>query len=192
MFALRKRAPVRESCKVQLTRDLLIGCGSRRDRVITVRRKEWVNLVTLDNVAAHNPDVLHDLTEPRLPFEDNSVSELHCYEVLEHLGQQGDAATLFAQFSDYWRVLEPDGLLCASCPTWHGMWAWGDPSHTRIISPGTLTFLSQAEYTKQIGKTAMSDFRHLYRADFDVVLAEERGETFYFALKAVKPSRISV
>lgn len=172
--------------------DLLIGCGSKRDRVISVRRREWQNLVTLDNVASHEPDVLHDLREPRLPFEDNSVGELHAMEVLEHLGQQGDAETLFRQFSDYWRVLVPGGLLCASCPTWHSMWAWGDPSHTRIISPGTLTFLDQAEYTKQVGKTAMSDFRHIYRADFRVVLAEERETTFYFALEAVKPSRCSL
>ena len=175
-----------------MPRDLLIGCGSRRNRIISVRRKEWGELTTLDNIASHKPDVVHDLREPRLPFDDDSFDELHCYEVLEHLGQQGDAETLLRQFADYWRVLKPGGLLCASCPTWHSMWAWGDPSHTRIISPGTLVFLSQAEYTKQIGKTAMSDFRHIYRADFQPVLQQEQGESFYFALEAVKPSRISV
>lgn len=175
-----------------MPRDLLIGCGSRRNRIISLRRKEWGELVTLDNVASHKPDVLHDLREPRLPFEDNSFQELHAYETLEHLGQQGDAETLLRQFADYWRVLEPGGLLCASCPSWDSMWAWGDPSHTRIISPGTLVFLDQAEYTKQIGKTAMSDFRHIYRADFVARLAEVQVGTFYFALEAIKPSRISV
>lgn len=175
-----------------MERDLLIGCGSRRNRILNVRRSEWRNLVTLDNVASHKPDVLHDLRESRLPFDDDSFDELHATEVLEHLGQQGDAETLFAQFSDYWRVLKPGGLLCASCPAWHSIWAWGDPSHTRIISPATLVFLDQAEYTKQIGKTPMSDFRHIYKADFRAVLAEERGDQFFFALEALKPSRISV
>jgi SAM-dependent methyltransferase len=160
--------------------------------MINVRRGEWRNLVTLDNVASHKPDIVHDLNHGLLPFESDSFDEIHAYEVLEHLGKQGDAEWLFAQFSDYWRVLKPGGLLCASCPTWHSIWAWGDPSHTRIISPGTLVFLDQAEYTKQIGKTAMSDFRHIYKADFRAVLAEEQGESFFFALEAVKPSRISV
>lgn len=173
-------------------RDLLLGFGSRRNRIINVRRSEWGHLVTLDNVASHNPSVLHNLREPRLPFDDNSFDELHAYEVLEHLGQQGDAETLFAQFSDYWRVLKPGGLLCASCPMWHSIWAWGDPSHTRIISPATLVFLDQTEYTRQIGKTAMSDFRHIYKADFRAVFAEAGGDSFLFALEAVKPSRISV
>jgi hypothetical protein len=173
-------------------RDLLLGCGSRRNRMLNVRRGEWRNLVTLDNVASHKPDVLHDLSRGLLPFDADAFDELHAYEVLEHIGQQGDAAHLFAQFSDYWRVLKPSGLLCASCPTWHSIWAWGDPSHTRIISPGTLVFLDQAEYTKQIGKTAMSDFRHIYKADFRAVFAEERGDSFFFALEAVKPSRISI
>lgn len=191
-------------------RDLLVGCGSRRDRIINVRRSEWRNLVTLDNVASHKPDVLFDLTElgdwpgpesltslssgrkAELPFDDDSLSEVHGYEVLEHIGAQGDYRKLFAQFTEFWRVLKPGGLFCASCPAWHSMWAWGDPSHTRIISPGTLVFLDQSEYTRQIGKTPMSDFRHIYKADFRAVLAEERGEQFFFALEAVKPSRISV
>lgn len=200
-----------------IERDLLIGCGSRRNRIINVRRSEWRNLVTLDNVASHEPDVLFDLStignwSPGeligaddgkiigyrkrgyrvMPFGEDSFDELHGYEVLEHIGTQGDYRKLFAQFTEFWRVLKPGGLLCATCPSWHSIWAWGDPSHTRIISPATLVFLDQTEYTRQIGKTAMSDFRHIYKADFRAVFAEEREDQFFFALEAVKPSRISV
>lgn len=153
-------------------------------------RAAWGELVTLDNVESHKPDVLHDLREPRLPFEAGSFDEVHCYDVLEHLGQQGDEETLFAQFSDYWRVLKPDGYLCAICPSWKSIWAWGDPSHTRIISSGTLVFLDQSQYTRQVGKTAMSDFRHIYRADFAPVLIQEDDNQLVFILRAVKPSRI--
>lgn len=175
-----------------MPRDLLIGCGSTRDMRISVgERTQWGELVTLDNVASHKPDVLHDLREPRLPFDDDSFESLHAYEVLEHVGQQGDAETFFRQFSDYWRVLKAGGMLCATCPSVTSRWAWGDPSHTRIISPETLTFLSQPEYTKQIGKTAMSDFRHIYRADFDIAVQDD-GQSCAFRLTAVKPSRISV
>jgi SAM-dependent methyltransferase len=176
-----------------MPRDLLIGCGSQRRRLFNVNgRGEWGELVALDNVASHKPDVLFDLTSGPLPFEDNSFDELHGYEILEHIGRQGDAVTFFAQFSDYWRVLKPGGHLCATCPSWKSIWAWGDPSHTRVLSSATLTFLNQPEYTKQIGKTAMSDFRHLYRADFDVLHITEDENVFQFVLRAVKPSRVSL
>lgn len=35
----------------------------------------------------------------------------------------------------------------------------------------------------------MTDFRHIYRADFTLVYAEPMGESLYFALRAEKPSR---
>jgi hypothetical protein len=37
----------------------------------------------------------------------------------------------------------------------------------------------------------MSDFRYLYQADFEAVLAQEEQETLSFILRAVKPSRIT-
>jgi hypothetical protein len=42
---------------------------------------------------------------------------------------------------------------------------------------------------KQVGVTAMSDFRYLYRADFERTRLEVANGTFAFVLKAVKPSR---
>ena len=66
------------------------------------------------------------------------------------------------------------------------MWAWGDPGHTRVINEGTLVLLSQKEYKKQVGKTQMTDYRHLYKMDFDIELAEYNEDKFCFALKAIK------
>lgn len=176
-----------------MSRELLLGCGSRCQKLFTIDgRSTWGELVTLDNVESHKPDVLHDLRDPALPFPDEHFDEVHGYEVLEHIGQQGDAELLLRQFTDYWRVLKPGGHLCATCPSWASLWAWGDPSHTRIISSGTLVFLNQAEYTKQIGRTPMSDFRHIYKADFEPVHIEENEHNLRFVLRAVKPSRVSV
>jgi hypothetical protein len=79
-----------------------------------------------------------------------------------------------------------------------------------VIGLETLTFLSQKEYAEQLdvpNPGPMSDFRRIYKADFDVVYWHERrpehshplpdccrrqandgsGE---WALRAVKPSRI--
>jgi len=148
--------------------------------------REWKNLITLDIDPKCNPDIPHDLNDLPYPFRDNEFNEIHAYEVLEHCGTQGDWKYFFNQFSEFWRILKPDGMFFATVPQWNALWAFGDPGHTRIINQGTLVFLSQKEYEKQIGKTAMTDYRYVYRADFDIELSETNKGTFIFALKARK------
>ena len=125
-----------------MKKQLLIGCGSRR---VNLTGRVWEELVTLDINPAHDPDVLHDLTVLPLPFRDDEFDEIHAYEILEHTGQQGDYRFFFAQFQEFWRILKPDGLFIATVPHWQGLWAWGDPGHTRVINEGTLVFLCQEE-----------------------------------------------
>lgn len=176
--------------------ELLIGCGTRKTKVLFLpdlgQTQEWTQLTRLDIEPSHQPDVVHDLEELPWPFEDNAFDEVHAYEVLEHLGRQGDARSFCAHFSEVWRVLKPGGLLFATCPSINSVWLWGDPSHKRVISSQSLVFLNQPQYTAQVGKTPMSDFRSFYKADFDIMTQQTNGDTFAFVLRAVKPSRISV
>lgn len=174
--------------------ELLAGCGSNREKKLKKSGSSgWAKLVTLDFNADHNPDVVHDLTKLPYPFEDNTFDELHFYDVLEHLGQQGDFLTFFAQFSEFWRILKPDGVLFGISPGPQSPWLWADPSHTRAILPESLTFLDQTEYKKQVGKTPMSDFRWCYNADFQVEHSQvdTPSHQHVYALRAIKPSRIS-
>jgi SAM-dependent methyltransferase len=168
--------------------ELIIGCGAQKNKKMmgSDDKKTFVNPTTLDINPDHKPDIVHDLEVLPLPFDDDSFNEIHAYEVLEHTGAQGDYIFFFAQFSEFWRILKPNGHLCATVPAWNSLWAWGDPSHKRIINQGTLVFLSQQEYEKQIGKTAMSDFRYLYKADFKTVFVKPMTENLYFMLKAIK------
>lgn len=173
--------------------ELLLGCGGKREkRLSRVGREAWSGLVTLDIEARHNPDLVCDLDRLPLPIADDSADEIHAYHVLEHCGRQGDWRFFFAQWSDFWRILRPDGLFFGIVPAAVSPWAWGDPSHTRIVSRESLTFLSQPEYDQQIGQTAMSDYRSVYRADFEPLLLDGNEHEFQFALRAVKPSRITV
>ena len=167
---------------------LLLGCGSSRvKKLVRQGHPDWDGLVTVDLEPSHQPDIVHDLNEP-LPFEANSASEIHIYEVLEHLGRQGDYRFFFDQFSDFWRVLEPGGFLLGTVPLPTSPWAWGDPSHTRVIPKESFVFLSQPNYAN-VGKTAMTDFRSIYKADFDVVHLAEGEHVLEFALQAIKPAR---
>ena len=68
---------------------------------------------------------------------------------------------------------------------WDSTWAWSDPGHTRVISRGSLIFLSQAEYS-QVGRTAITDYRSIYKADFKPLAFEEKEHTFGFILEAIK------
>lgn len=172
--------------------ELLIGAGSKHEKRISPSDKPgWHELVTLDINKDHNPDVVWDLTQRPLPFEDNTFDEVHAYEVVEHLGRQGDYRAWFAEWEEWWRILKPDGYFIGTSPHWSSRWCWGDPGHTRAMGPEVLTYLSQTEYERQVGVTAITDYRFCYRADFDLVHSDiDEHKTFQFGLRAVKPSRI--
>lgn len=163
-------------------RHLIIGAGWK-DRMAPA------DTITLDINPDVDPNILHDLEELPYPFDDEEFDSITACEVLEHTGQQGDHRFFFEQFSEFYRILKPGGRIIASTPRWDSMWAWSDPSHKRIISEGTIVFLDQQAYIDQCGKTAMTDFRYLYQADFHTEELRKDADHLYFTLSAVKPSR---
>jgi SAM-dependent methyltransferase len=147
------------------------------------------NTITLDINPDVEPDILHDLEVFPYPFDDEEFDSITAHQVLEHTGTQGDHRFFFAQFSEFYRILKPNGRIIADVPRWDRMWAFGDPSHKRIINEGTLAFLDQQEYIDQCGKTPMTDFRRIYQADFSVAEISQDEGHLYFTLVAIKPSR---
>jgi len=123
-------------------RELLIGCGRARDKRILVPCHraappgKWMNLTTLDLNPNVGADLQCDLNaappwcaivngEPfHRVFESDYWDEIHAYEVLEHLGQLGDAHSFLGHFSELWRLLKPNGYLCATVPSWHSRLGW--------------------------------------------------------------------
>lgn len=164
--------------------------------------QDWTCLTTLD----HDPNVDPQVTPEhfdrhvewdlnrhiKLPFDDDAFDEVHAYHVLEHLGAQGDFQFFFWQFSEFWRITKPGGSFCAIVPEPGSIWVWGDPGHVRVFHPALLTFLDQDEYTKQVGRTGLADYRRFYRADWRPVSMQTADDSFAFRLLCEKPSRISV
>lgn len=196
--------------------ELLLGCGFQRTKLLVPpgSSSSWQELVTCDSNPNCKPDVICNLDTgysnswiaeikqtatrfiehpPYLTrigfFKENFFAEVHAYEVLEHLGSQGDASSFFNTFTNIYRVLVPGGYLCASVPSRFSPWLWGDPGHRRVIYPESLSFLDQTSYN-QLGFTAQSDYRYLYQGDFNIVSSVDDKTFHKFILQAVKPSRL--
>jgi len=169
--------------------ELLIGCGNSREKRLDANRSNvWRNVYTLDIDPNTRPDIVWDLNDLPLPFDDETFEEIHAYEVLEHTGKQGDWQFFFKQFAEFWRILKPMGRFYATTPMWDSEWAWGDPGHVRVFTFGTLQFLRQAAYARDIGKTMMTDYRHVWPHDFEVEGAQETNGQFCFVLRKMAPS----
>jgi predicted SAM-dependent methyltransferase len=197
--------------------ELLLGCGFARKKLLGLpgRPLEWAGLVTCDVNAKCSPDILCDLDPPdsryaadfdweiekvsesavaltvaedeQIFFRENMFEEVHAYEVLEHLGQQGFTKSFFCTFYNIHRILKPGGHLFATVPSRFSAWLWGDPSHRRVICAESLAFLSQDVIAKNRAMgAAMSDFSTLWDRDFKVLSAQDNHTNFIFCLQAIK------
>jgi SAM-dependent methyltransferase len=175
-------------------RELLLGCGRSRDKRLVCpsnMQQAWLGLMTADSNPDVRPTVVIDLARKVWPWRDNTFDEVHAYEILEHLGRQGDADSFFGTFADIYRVLKPGGFLAATVPSRFSPYLWADPGHTRAILPESLHFLRQTTYGQCDGlhPSPMSDYRSIWRGDFDVVRSDDDHRLHRFILQAVKPAR---
>ena len=167
---------------------LLLGAGTNRDKRIIPpgSTKEWGELTTVD---LQDADIIHDLNVfPYLfnsPYWDNEdlYDEIHAYEILEHLGTQGDFKFFFDQFNELHRWLKPGGFLCISVPLPTSIWAFGDPGHTRVLPKTVFSFLTEGHYD-QLGKTACADYRHMIKGYWTIEAMSESKELLCVILRA--------
>lgn len=145
-------------------------------------------LITLDINPDRKPDIVWDLENLPLPFEDGIFDEIHAYQVLEHLGSQGDQDQFFGFFNEMYRLIKPKGIVCLSFPNVTSEWVWGDPGHKRFIHPYYFNFLSQAYYKSECDEkvTMTSDYRYIYKGDFEVRWSSQNSDCYYILLEAIK------
>ena len=132
----------------------------------------------IDDLEWRGPAVsmqLHDLNELPYSWDDESMDEIHAYEVLEHCGSQGDGDFFFAQFNEFWRILKPGGYFCLSVPMWDAEVAWGVPDHVRVLPPGIFGFLTR-DYYDNIGKPGYGDYRHQLDGRYWIAVAKHETE----------------
>lgn len=182
-------------------RALILGAGTQKPtrRISLLGSSEFFDekdeVITLDMNDALSPNVVFDLSMLHLggglPFLNNYFDEIHAYEVLEHVGQQGDWLGFFREWKDYWRILKPGGTFHGSSPRYDSIWLWGDPGHTRCMDARTFAvLLSQKHYEEGVGKSTMSDYRAWWPKPYSfkalaVEVPADNESTFYVLEKEV-------
>jgi len=81
-------------------------------------------------------DVICNIEKEALPFEDNSVDEIACYQTLEHMED------LIFVMNEMWRVLKPEGVLKGKVPREGGRGSLADPTHKRIFITDTFDYFT--------------------------------------------------
>lgn len=113
---------------MQLPIKLNIGAGNRRP---------LPGYVTLDNNPAHNPDIHY--TVPPIPLPDESVTDIYCSHLLEHLTNTY-ASLLIAEC---YRVLVPGGVAEFRVPYALTQEAFRDPTHVSYWVPERFHYYTQ-------------------------------------------------
>lgn len=97
-----------------------LGCGKNK----TTSTDEHP-FIGVDSIPFDGVDVVFDLRTQPWPWEDNSVDEVYCSHMLEHL--TGPERVGF--FNELYRVLKPAAKATIIVPDWSHARAYGDPTH---------------------------------------------------------------
>lgn len=154
--------------------DDMVGPGSPWDKFEQYAR---LHLSDFDQMICDKYNGTYwNLEEFPYPWLDDSMDEIHAYEVLEHCGSQGDGDYFFAQFNEFWRILKPGGYMMISVPMWDAEVAWGVPDHKRVMPPGLFGFLTE-DYYKDVGvKEGYGDYRHHLQGRYWTAVAKHESE----------------
>lgn len=100
-----------------------IGCGKNKKS----------GFVGFDSIAFDGVDVVGSVTV-RWPWDDNSVDEVHCSHLLEHLTNLNDKWERIHFFNELYRVMKPGASCQLIIPHWASNRYYGDPTHKEPFS----------------------------------------------------------
>lgn len=136
-----------------MKRDRLhLGCG-------TNHRAGWTNV---DCQARLNPDFVCDLSQPRWPWLSNSIENIYCNHLFEHL------PNTVAVMTECHRILKPGGELEVIVPFAGNLNYFQDPTHVRPWTDRTVNYFIRGHVS------------HIYCDEgFDLVFNRLRDDGFF-------------
>ncbi len=115
-----------------------IGCGfNKKNGFIGIDRSKEVGA-----------DYVLDIEKEPIPFDDSTVTEIHCAHLVEHLPD------LISFMNECHRVLTPCGTMTILAPYYTAIQASQDPTHVRYINERTFCYFTD-EY---LGNGATFDY----------------------------------
>ena len=99
--------------------------------------KKYDGFLNIDSFAGCEPDRLVDIEKDKLPFEDNTVDEVYCHHILEHLGEG-----FFHAIQEIYRVCCDGAIINIRVPHPRHDTFLIDPTHRRPIYPHTIDMFS--------------------------------------------------
>ena len=137
---------------------LNLGCGfDKKD-----------GYVNLDSFQKCNPDVLHDIENIPLPFDDNIFDEILIKHVLEHIGQS--FSVFSAVMKDLYRISKPNARITIQVPNYKHISFWADPTHVRAFDEFTFKMMSKRKNDEWIKNNAnYTMLSYLMEVDFELI-----------------------
>jgi hypothetical protein len=111
-----------------------LGCGTAKKGV------DWVGC---DKISFPGVDRVFDIGVDVWPFEDDSVDEVNCSHVLEHLTNLNDKWERVHFFNELFRVLKVGAKCMLVLPHWCSTRFYGDPTHKEPFSEMGFYYLSK-------------------------------------------------
>jgi len=95
-----------------------LGCG---DNI-------YPGYVNIDKIPLKNVDITLDLEKTPLPFDSDSVSEIRCEHILEHINNY------IPLLEELWRITKKGGIIYVYAPYFRYEGAYRDPTHVRFFT----------------------------------------------------------
>ena len=94
------------------------GCGE----------KVYEDFINIDRIPLPEVDLVWNLEKTPLPFKSNSVSEIQCEHVLEHI------RNFMPLIEEFWRICKPGAIIRINAPYFRYEAAYRDPTHVRFFT----------------------------------------------------------
>jgi virulence-associated protein VapD len=146
---------------------ILLGSGYKKEE----------GFVTIDDDPIVNPDYLINLDDVniKLPFADNSVSEIRAYHILEHIGEG-----FIPLIQEMYRISEHNAILDIKVPHHNHEVYYGDPTHKRPITVNGMKLFDQDYNREHIAEhNASSGLGIRYKVDFRMLWYNFDYDPFY-------------
>lgn len=142
--------------------------------------KRYEGFINIDSDPLVNPDHVIELDDVniKLPFEDNSVSEIKAEHILEHIGEG-----FLPLIKELYRVAEDGCVFDISVPHHQHEVYYGDPTHKRPITVNGLYHFDKKQCDKQTEKfNSESGLAYKLGVDWEVIHFEYEYDPFYLPM----------